>query len=219
MGLKIHKEGRRIIPISFFILALLWVGFYAIHPYLGYVMTIPGLVLAGLIVYFFRNPDIESPEGSGLILSPCDGKVVVMEEVEGPEGIGGRVQQLSIFMSPLDVHVNRNPISGKIKKVHYKKGSYLPAYNPKSSELNEQNLIIAENEQMILGYKQIAGIMARRICCYVEEGATLKQGGEYGFIRFGSRMDVYIPLKATIRVKLGQKVKAGQDILAELAEG
>ncbi|MCI4668989.1 MAG: phosphatidylserine decarboxylase family protein [Bacteroidia bacterium] len=216
MGLKIHKEGKFIIPISFLILALLWVGFYAIHPYVGYLMAIPGLVLAFLIVYFFRNPDIKSPTGKGIILSPCDGKVVVMEEVEGPEGIDEKVQQISIFMSPLDVHVNRNPISGTIKKIHYKEGSYLPAYNPKSSELNEQNLIITENEEMKVGYKQIAGIMARRICSYVKEGESLKQGEAYGFIRFGSRMDIYIPLEATLEVELGQKVKAGQVILARL---
>jgi len=214
MGLKIHKEGRIIIPVAFLILILLWIGFYALDPLLGYIMFLPGIITGFLVIYFFRDPEIDIPQDPRAILSPCSGKVVVIEEVEAPPAYGEKARQISIFMSPLDVHVNRNPIGGSIEKIHYAKGSYLPAYNPKSSELNEQNLIITRNDTMKVGYKQIAGIMARRICSYVKEGERVSQGSKYGFIRFGSRMDVYLPLDCEVKVSLGDKVEAGLSVLA-----
>ncbi|MEO0900089.1 MAG: phosphatidylserine decarboxylase family protein [Bacteroidota bacterium] len=216
--LKIHKEGKVVIPVGILILGLIWVGAYWIHPYLGYALILPGLIMSYLIIHFFRNPDIQSPIDPETILSPCDGKVVVIEQIEEKKYFKDKRWQISVFMSPLDIHVNRNPISGTIKSLQYYPGSYLPAYNPKSSELNEQNLVVVENDLIAVGYKQIAGIMARRILCYVKEGEEVKQGEEYGFIRFGSRVDVYLPLDADITVKLGDRVQSGQSQLAKVGK-
>ena len=213
---KLHKEGKTIIPVSLLIIAILiWMGFM-VHYTLGYILTALGLILAGIIINFFRNPIVEVVQDAGKILAPCDGKVVVIEEVEDQVYFHGKVKQISIFMSPLNVHVNRNPISGKIRFLKYNPGKYLMAFNPKSSELNEHTYIVAENEKVAVAYKQIAGFLARRIKWYVEESDTVEQGAEYGFIRFGSRIDILMPVSCEVVVKLGAKTQAGVTILAEI---
>lgn len=219
MIFRIHKEGRALIPLSWMILLILWIGFYALSPILGYILAIPGIALALVIFFFFRNPVVDSPIDPHTVLSPCNGKVVVIEKVEDPHYFQGPVMQLSIFMSPFDVHVNRNPIGGKVEMIKYFPGKFLMAFNPKSSELNEQNLVVTSNEHMTVGYKQIAGFLARRIKWYVEEGDSVGQGQEYGFIRFGSRIDVLLPLDCHIEVELGATVKAGRSLLARLEKG
>jgi phosphatidylserine decarboxylase len=214
--MRIHKEGNVIIPVSGVILAIpIALGFWA-HPILGSLLLVAGLVLFVLIVRFFRNPEITIPTNPNQILSPCEGKVVVIEEVEDPVYFKGKVRQISIFMSPLNIHVNRNPIGGVLKQVKYLPGQFLVAFNPKSSELNEQTFLVAENDRMAVGYKQIAGAVARRIRWYVKEGDTVKQGEEFGFIRFGSRVDLLIPLECKVLVSLEEKVKGGTSVIAEL---
>ncbi len=214
--LRIHKEGKSIIPISIVVIVgLVLLGFY-LHPVLGYILTAGGLVLAYLIVHFFRDPIIQIPVSDEHIISPCDGKVVVIEEVEDSAYFQEKVMQISIFMSPLDVHVNRNPISGEVVHYQYFPGKYLMAFNPKSSQLNEQNLVVVKNDQLSVGYKQIAGFMARRIKTYITENQKVDQGEEYGFIRFGSRIDVLLPTECDITVKLGDKVKAGISVIARV---
>jgi len=199
------------IIISFLILAA-----YLAHPLLGHTFLILGSILGFLVVNFFRNPEIPVEKDDNIILSPCDGKVVVIEEVEDQIYFKGKVIQVSIFMSPLNVHVNRNPIGGTIKFLKYFPGKYLMAFNPKSSSLNEQTYLVAENKQVTVAYKQIAGFLARRIKWYVEEGQKVEQGAEYGFIRYGSRIDILMPVSCKVKVQLGEVVKAGLTSLASV---
>ncbi len=211
--MRIHREGLLIIPISLILIGMLVVLGFFVSDGLGYLLLVAGIILSGFIVQFFRNPVIDIPANPQAILSPCDGKVVVIEEVEDQIYFQDKRMQISIFMSPLDVHVNRNPVSGHIVFYQYYPGKYLMAFNPKSSSLNEQNYIVARHDLGELAFKQIAGFMARRIKCYVSEGDVLKQGEEFGFIRFGSRVDLLLPLDAEISVRLGDKVRAGQSII------
>lgn len=214
MRLKLHKEGRRIIPVSLLIISLLISTAYVTHPILGHVFLVLGSVLGFLVVNFFRNPEFDIPTNDSHILAPCDGEVVVIEEVEDQVYFKGKVLQVSIFMSPLNVHVNRNPIGGKIRFLKYFPGKYLMAFNPKSSSLNEQTYVVTENNRVAVAYKQIAGFLARRIKWYVEEGQEVEQGAEYGFIRFGSRIDILMPVSCKVQVKLGDKTKAGRSLIA-----
>jgi phosphatidylserine decarboxylase len=160
---------------------------------------------------------VEVPLNEAHVLSPADGKVVVIEEVEEPEFFQGKRLQVSFFMSPFNVHVNRNPVSGFIKYFKYHPGKYLVAWHPKSSTENERTTTVIErpNGVQIL-FRQIAGAMARRIVWYVKEGQAAKQGGEMGFIKFGSRVDVFLPLDAKVTVGLNQVVKGGVTVLAEI---
>ncbi len=217
---RIHREGYTLIPISFAIILGLMALIHLLLPagwgtIVTAILDIGGIVLMGLIVNFFRNPHVDVQENPAQILSPCDGKVVVIEEVEDELYFKGRVNQISIFMSPLNVHVNRNPISGKVKFLKYFPGKFLVAFDPKSSSLNEQSYVAVENEGMAVAYKQIAGYVARRIKYYIKEGDDVRQGAEFGFIRFGSRIDVLLPLDIEIKAQLGDVVKAGRSILAE----
>lgn len=218
MGL--HREGRVIIPVSFIILAGVWSGLYfpllrdsSIWP-LGMILGLAALIMFGLILNFFRNPKIEAVTAPDGIISPADGKVVVIEEIEDPHYFKGKVTQISVFMSPLNVHVNRNPISGTVKYHRYHKGKYLVAYNPKSSQENEQTMFVIGNDKWEVGFKQIAGAVARRICWYIKEGDKVQQSQEMGFIKFGSRLDILVPTDAEILVELGQPVRGG---ITELA--
>ncbi|MEM6630615.1 MAG: phosphatidylserine decarboxylase family protein [Bacteroidota bacterium] len=212
--MRIHREGRFIIPISLLIIIALIVGGFFLDTRFGYVLLVAGGVLFALILHFFRNPKQEINQDPGAILAPCDGEVVVIEQVEDDRFFQGPMVQLSIFMSPLNVHVNRNPISGKVLKYTYYPGKYLMAFNPKSSTDNEQNYVVVEQDGFQLAYKQIAGFMARRICCYLKEGDSVAQGEEFGFIKFGSRVDILIPLGTPIEVNLGDKVTAGKTVVA-----
>lgn len=215
----IHKEGKLIIPIAFFMLAVLDAIIYIIlKDYLiFYFLMATSLILAGLVVYFFRIPEREIPQNEKHVLSPCDGKVVVIKEVFEKEYFKDNRIQVSIFMSPLNVHQNRAPIGGDISYLKHFKGAFYPAFVEKSSELNERCSVVFKDKNGIeILSRQIAGTMARRICTYSEPGDKIEQGAEYGFIRFGSRVDLFLPLSAKINVKLDEKPVAGQTIIANL---
>lgn len=173
-----------------------------------------------LILQFFRSPRIAINNDERQILAPADGKVVVIEEVGENEYFNGdRKLQVSIFMSPLNVHINRNPVSGIVKYFKYHAGQYLVAWHPKSSTDNERTTVVVElHNGMEIMMRQIAGAMARRIKWYIEEGDAIRQGEEFGFIKFGSRVDVYLPLNASVKVNVGDKTKAGRTVLAELPD-
>lgn len=218
--MTIHKEGRVLLAVLFIILLTLnWTVAYYWPAERG----IQGLVIGGsivlflLILQFFRNPVFVVQKDSNVVIAPADGKVVVIEETEETEYFKGRRKQISIFMSPVNVHVNRMPVSGSIRFFKYHPGKYLVAWHPKSSTENERTTVVikmANGVEVLL--RQIAGAMARRIKCYVKEGNELEQGEEFGFIKFGSRVDVFLPLTATVTVKIGDKTTAGKTIIAKL---
>jgi phosphatidylserine decarboxylase len=169
-------------------------------------------------VQFFRNPTRNTPINPKHIIAPADGKVVVIEEVEEPEYFQGKRKQVSIFMSPFNVHSNRNPVSGIIKYFKYHPGLYLVAWHPKSSTENERTTVVIETpEGHEVLFRQIAGALARRICWYVKEGDKVLQGQEFGFIKFGSRVDIFLPLDAKVMINLGDKPVGGETVIAELA--
>lgn len=215
--MTIHKEGYTSIAIiALIIFAANALVHYFIPDYtwvvwLTYVLS---FLLFLTILQFFRNPRRRITTDENLILCPADGKVVVIEEVEETEYFQDRRIQVSIFMSPVNVHINRNPVSGLVTFFRYHPGKYLVAWHPKSSTLNERTTVAVRTEQgKEVLFRQIAGAMARRIVWYVEEGATVQQGNEFGFIKFGSRVDVFLPLEAKVDVKIGDKVSGGLTVL------
>ncbi|UZR95162.1 phosphatidylserine decarboxylase family protein [Chondrinema litorale] len=218
--MTIHKEGFTILVIT--ILAIVALNgvlyyFFGDQRILMNISFIASTIFFLLILQFFRSPRVITSIDSNLVYAPADGKVVVIEEVEEKEFLKENRRQISIFMSPINVHVNRNPISGVVKYVKYHAGKYLVAWHPKSSTENERTTIVVENENGIsILFRQIAGAMAKRIKWYVEEGQPVVQGEEFGFIKFGSRVDVFVPLDAEICVNLNQKTKGGKTILAKL---
>ncbi|MGB7500120.1 MAG: phosphatidylserine decarboxylase family protein [Moheibacter sp.] len=216
--MKLHKEGRNILfgfGFLFVIINFLIVS-YIPSPW-SIILIALVWIFYGFIVWFFRNPDRIGNFGPKDIVAPVDGKVVVLEEVEETEFLNTRCIQLSIFMSPLNVHVNRYPVSGKVVYTKYHPGKYLVAFHPKSSVLNERTTVVveAENGNHIL-FRQIAGAVARRIVLYSKEGDTANAGNEYGFIKFGSRLDVFLPLGTKFLVKIGDKTLGGVQKIAEL---
>jgi len=216
--MRIHAEGKPIIGWSVLVLFVLN-GMLALStPPLAWIpLLVVSVFLAAFIVHFFRSPLRPVPPlSANQVLTPADGKVVVIEEVEEPEFFQDRRIQLSIFMSPLDVHLNRIPISGEVTYYKYHPGRYLVAWHPKASTDNEMATLVIKQDQRELMVRQIAGAMARRIITYIKPGQTVTQGKELGFIRFGSRVDVLLPLTADIHVKVGQKVKGNVDVLATI---
>jgi len=217
--MTIHKEGRSFLVALFF--ALLIINLVLVYldipgKYLNLSLLISGILFL-LILQFFRSPTIKVLENPKHVLAPADGKVVVIEETKETEYLNEKRIQVSIFMSPINVHINRNPVGGVIKYIKYHSGKYLVAWHPKSSTENERNTVVYEltNGLQIL-VRQIAGAMARRIKYYIRENDQVAQGAEFGFIKFGSRVDVFLPLNAKIKVKIGQKTTAGKTVLAEL---
>lgn len=214
----LHKEGKATIAITLLVLFILN---FALQFFLPQVVIAHNILLAISIVFliiilqFFRNPSVKLTLDDNAIISPADGKVVVIEEVDEPEFLNEKRIQISVFMSPFNVHVNRNPIAGVVKYFKYHPGKYLVAWHPKSSTENERTTTVIENKKGSILFRQIAGALAKRIVWYVKEGQPVKQGGEMGFIKFGSRVDVFVPLNAKINVGLNQKVKGGKTILAE----
>ena len=211
-----HKEGYTIIIISFIIIVLIILGLdhYAIKYDLAIKIFL--LIVFVLILQFFRNPKFEINSNKNYILSPVDGKIVIIEKVYEPEFFKDERLQVSIFMSPLNVHVTRYPISGKVVFSKYHPGRYLVAWHPKSSTKNERTTIVIENE--IFGkilYRQIAGAIARRIVNYAKESKNVIQGEDAGFIKFGSRIDLFLPLETKVNVKINQKVKGGITVITE----
>ena len=217
--MKIHKEGYRTIFLSIVIVAILnLLTLFLISPAFpktGWVIMLATTVLLIFILSFFRIPKRAHAEGEDLIVAPCDGTVVVMEEVEADEYFKDRRLQLSIFMSPLNVHVNRNPVSGEVLYSQYHPGKYLVAWHPKSSTENERHSVVYKQHGKEMLVKQIAGALAKRIVNYLKPGDQVQQGGEMGFIKFGSRVDLLLPLDTKLDVKLNQKVKGGVTILGK----
>ncbi len=212
--LNIHKEGRSIIGVMLLLVMAILVASYYYLPILFPVLILGAIVLIGLTLNFFRNPLRTIPKlDNNLIYSPADGHVVVMEEVEETEYFKDRRLQLSIFMSIYDVHANKMPIGGKIAYYKYHDGKYLLAKHPKSSSENERNTVVVQYGENKLLFRQIAGAVARRIRAYIQEGDTVEQGQEMGFIKFGSRVDLFFPLDAKIDVKIGDKVTAGISLI------
>lgn len=218
--MTIHKEGRLLLVV----LAVLFLGlnwgvnyYYPQDNLLQNIVLISTLGFFLLILQFFRSPKVDTHPNEKQVIAPADGKVVVIEEVLEDEYFNSKRKQVSIFMSPVNVHVNRSPVSGIVKYFKYHAGKYLVAWHPKSSTENERTTMVLDlgNGLEIL-VRQIAGAMARRIKWYVDEGVKLEQGNEFGFIKFGSRVDVFLPVDAEVKVNIGDKTKAGKTILAEL---
>ncbi len=215
--MRIHREGFKIILIATFLFVGVLYGLSALEspPWLMALIGLPLLVLYILIIRFFRNPPRYSDKTENGIVAPCDGKVVVIEEVEESEYFKDKRIQISIFMSPLNVHVNRNPISGIVSYFKYHPGKYLVAWHPKSSTENERTTTVIKSEKGTeILFRQIAGAVARRIRWYIKPGDKTTQGEEMGFIKFGSRVDVFVPIGTDINVKLEQKVSAAETLLA-----
>lgn len=212
-----HREGQKIILITFFSVGIIAVlaHFYINEPWIKNTVQIVALILLIFILQFFRNPKRVISKNFNDILAPVDGKVVVIEEVQEKEYFKDRRIQVSIFMSPTNVHITRYPSSGVIKYSKYHPGKYLLAWHPKSSQENERTTVVIHTPKFgdIL-YKQIAGAMARRIVNYAEVGENVQQGEDSGFIKFGSRVDVLLPLDSAITVKLNQKVVGGKTCIA-----
>ena len=217
--MKIHKEGFKTIAVSTFIAAaiilLTVLLIMPAYPLIGWITVLAILGLLIFILSFFRIPVREYPAGDELIVAPCDGTVVVIEEVEADEYFKDRRLQLSIFMSPLNVHVNRNPVSGEVMYSKYHKGKYLVAWHPKSSTENERHSVVYKSGEKELLVKQIAGALAKRIINYLKPGDKVKQAEEMGFIKFGSRVDLLLPIGTKIEVQMNQKVKGGVSVLAK----
>jgi len=214
-----HKEGFKIILFAtFFVgLGIIAIENFIVIDWLNKLLSASLLIFYIIILQFFRNPKRNTQVNDHHIMAPVDGKVVVIEEVFEKEYFKDKRLQVSIFMSPLNVHVTRYPISGKVNFSKYHPGKFLVAWHPKSSEENERTTIVIENPAIgeIL-YRQIAGALAKRIVNYAKPSEQVTQGSDAGFIKFGSRVDLFLPLNAEIKVKLNDKVKGGEQIIATL---
>ncbi len=218
--MTIHKEGYTSLALCVLVIfvsnALIQFYYPSAHTLKWIVYILSGALFL-IILQFFRSPSIRINVDEKNVLCPADGKVVVIEETEEPEYLKDRRIQISVFMSPINVHVNRNPISGVVKYFKYHPGKYLVAWHPKSSTENERTTVVIENSSGVsVLFRQIAGAMARRIVWYVKEGDKAEQGQQFGFIKFGSRVDVFLPLGTKINVGIGEVVKGGRTVLAEL---
>jgi len=219
--MTIHREGRTILFIALIVLfGINWavMRYYPSSAAVQNTSIVLSVVVYLLILQFFRNPIFEVSKGDKQVLAPADGKIVVIEETDEPEYLKSKRKQVSIFMSPLNVHVNRMPVTGIISYYRYHSGKYLAAWHPKSSTENERTTVVAKmNGGTEVLFRQIAGAVARRIKCYVKEGQPLEQGQEFGFIKFGSRVDVFLPLDAKVTVQVGDITKGGRTVIAELS--
>ena len=218
--MTIHREGRTLLFVLLVVLFVLnWVVFYFYpqSPYIQNSAILISVLFYLLILQFFRNPVFSITRHDKQVLAPADDKVDVIEETDETEYLKERRRQVSIFMSPVNVHVNRMPVGGTISFFKYHPGKYLVAWHPKSSVENERTTVavrMADGPEIL--FRQIAGALARRIKCYVKEGEKLEQGQEFGFIKFGSRVDIFLPLDAKITVKIGDITKGGRTVIAEL---
>ncbi len=218
----IHREGHTLLFTLLVLLSAINVAIIYFFPTQIVVQNI--VIIVSLIFYlftlqFFRNPRRVIPQGEHQVIAPADGKVVVIEETQEPEYLNEKRIQVSIFMSPLNVHVNRNPIDGTVEYFKYHKGKYLVAWHPKSSTENERTtLVITSPKGIKVLMRQIAGAVAKRIKWYVKEGQPVAKGAEFGFIKFGSRVDVFLPLESKVQVKIGDKTVGGETIIAELPQ-
>jgi phosphatidylserine decarboxylase len=218
--MTIHREGRTLL----FVLLIVFFGinyavahFFPENSFLINTVIIASIVFYLIVLQFFRNPVFTITKNGNQILAPADGKVVVIEETEETEYLKGKRKQISIFMSPINVHVNRMPVGGTISYYRYHEGKYLVAWHPKSSTENERTTVVVKTDkgEEIL-FRQIAGALARRIKWYVKPNQVLEQGEEFGFIKFGSRVDIFLPVTAKVTVSIDQVTKGGRTVIAEL---
>ena len=212
-----HKEGSKIILIAFLlttaIMSAIWL--ITMPQWLQIGLSIITITFLFIILQFFRNPIRKTELNDNTIVSPVDGKVVVIEKVTDNEYFKGERLMISVFMSPINVHVTRYPISGQVTYSKYHPGKYLVAWHPKASEENERTTVVINHKNQIqIMYRQIAGALAKRIVNYAKEKEQIVQGSDSGFIKFGSRVDVYLPIDTPVTVKLNQKVKGGETVLA-----
>ena len=217
--MRIHKEGYVILIVLGALLVIFNVAsYFFIHTEgLSILTFFVSLIVYGLILQFFRNPNRDiSYFDNRAVYAPADGKVVVIEEVYEAEYFKDKRIQVSIFMSPINVHVNRNPIGGKVSYCKYHEGKYLVAWHPKSSTENERTTVVISNGHEEVLFRQVAGALAKRIKCYLKQGQEVKQGADMGFIKFGSRVDLYLPLNSKIEVKIGDVVYGNKNIIATL---
>ncbi len=215
--MKIHKEGHRILLNTALLLLVLNLLVFWLAPAWLWLAGIVAVILFLLILQFFRNPSREIHiADNNIVYAPADGKIVVIEETEESEYFKDKRLQVSIFMSPTNVHVNRNPVSGKVNYFKYHPGKYLVAWHPKSSQENERTTVVIDNGEEEILLRQIAGALAKRIVNYLEIGEQVEQGSDMGFIKFGSRVDLFLPLDAQIDVSIGQKVRGNRTVIARL---
>lgn len=217
----IHREGYKI--LTYLLIALVVINLIIFYSFPGSAIIkntslIISTIIFLLILQFFRSPKRIHVLNEKFVIAPADGKVVVIEEVKETEYFNDVRRQISIFMSPVNVHINRNPISGIVTYLKYHSGSYKVAWHPKSSTENERTTIVVEGRNHSVLLRQIAGALAKRIVWYLKEGEEVRQGEELGFIKFGSRVDVFLPLSAKVNVKIGDKTVGGVTILAEFTE-
>ena len=218
--MTIHREGYTVLLILIVVLfGLNWLVFsyYPQSPLIQNSAILVSVIFYLMILQFFRNPIFAIVQNTKHVLAPADGKVVVIEETEETEYFKSRRKQISIFMSPVKVHVNRAPVSGVISFFKYHPGKYLVAWHPKSSTENERTTVAVKMKNGAeIVFRQIAGAVARRIKWYIKEGQSIEQGQEFGFIKFGSRVDIFLPLDAKVTVAIGDITKGGRTIIAEL---
>ncbi len=205
-----------------FAVVLLGFGLYFSKSWVSYIFYTLAFILTIFTLWFFRDPDrtipLDAIRDESILISPADGKVVQIIDVEEKDYLHSKAKQISIFLSPLDVHVNRSPITGIVEFYHYNPGKYLVAYHPKSSELNEQSRIGVKNSYGKILFKQIVGIVARRLVCDLKVGDTVQVGNRFGMMKFGSRMDIIVSPDTEIFVKVGEKVVAGETKIAKLSK-
>ena len=216
--MTLHKEGTPSIIYTLIFLGLLNGSLFYFFPNAALLLGIIGflsLIFLYLILQFFRHPKRDQTMGDRLVIAPCDGKVVVIEQTIETEFYKEKRIQVSIFMSPLNVHINWYPISGLVKYLRYHEGKFLVAWHPKASTDNERTTMVIEKGSFSVLVRQIAGALAKRIVYYPHENDKVKQGSELGFIKFGSRVDLYLPLDAKINVEIGQKTTGGVTVIAE----
>lgn len=212
------REGYPTMSLATIVLiGAVYLTFNFLPEWLAYILSASVAVLWGIVIYFFRDPDRETPEGDNLIISPADGKVVLIKEIEEDIYLKTKATQISIFLSPLNVHVNRNPISGKLEYLKYHPGKYLMAWDENASIENERaDFGVLHGTGTKLFFKQITGFLARRIVYHIKEGDNLVAGDRFGMMKFGSRMDVIVPGNVDIQVKEGDRTWAGQSILGQI---
>ena len=212
--MTLSKEGYPTIALVISVSLVVCYGAMWLHPWIGYVCYVLFGGLSALTIYFFRDPDRSSPRDSDLILSPADGTVVLIKEIEEDVYLKSKATQISIFLSPLNVHVNRIPLSGVIEYIKYHPGKFLMAWQDGASELNERaDFGLMHSSGTKLFFKQITGFLARRIVYYLDEGDRVQAGDRFGIMKFGSRMDVVVPSGVDIKVKKGDKTVAGESVI------
>ena len=207
--MRIDPAGWPFVLGALVITALIWL-------LTGPIIGVPLLIISGFLLFFFRDPDRVHNALSSAVISPADGRVMVAGAPTGEATPPGRWQQISIFLSPMNVHVNRIPVSGRVTRVEYHPGRFLPAYKKESGDLNERSEVTIDHEGQPIVVRQIVGLLARRVVCRIREGAEVKAGERFGVMKFGSRMDVFVPLDATLQVRVGQTVVGGVTVIATL---